>query len=478
MNKWQKVAVGVATLCVGAGALAQQSKSGLGVHTRATNDPVFIAQEYLGRPTNSSITINAASRQKLEVYYEYGTKPGVYTGKTATATAAAGEPFNILLDKLQPNTRYYYRMQYRQPGAAAFTARAEHTFMTQRPAGSTFTFTAQFDPHLDDNIDDEAYKLSMKNMAADQPDFLIDVGDNFFVEKLHPVTNAGVEERVQLMRSYYDMVSHSTSLFLAIGNHEGEWGRHLDGTANNVAVLDTLQRKRYIPNPVPDAFYTGSSKEWPLVGVRQANYAWTWGDALFIVLDPYWNQPVAPELSGDWSLTLGREQYEWLKKTLETSNAKYKFVFSHNLIGGLNMNGPMRGGVAAAKYLEWGGYNLDDTWGFDKARPGWAMPIHQLLVKNKVNIFFHGHDHMYAKEDLDGIVYQEGPQPGAMNATPGNNKSNRYKYTGAVGGTGYLRVRVSPEEAKVDFVQTWVPAKETAALKNGMVGASYTVKPK
>ncbi|MCY2952886.1 MAG: hypothetical protein NTU53_13060 [Planctomycetota bacterium] len=40
------------------------------------------------------------------------------------------------------------------------------------------------------------------------------------------------------------------------------------------------------------------------------------------------------------------------------------------------------------------------------------MPIRQLLVQNHVNIAFQGHEHLYAKQDLDGIVYQEVPQPG------------------------------------------------------------------
>ncbi|HMV46563.1 MAG TPA: hypothetical protein PLD20_05060 [Blastocatellia bacterium] len=45
-------------------------------------------------------------------------------------------------------------------------------------------------------------------------------------------------------------------------------------------------------------------------------------------------------------------------------------------------------------------------------RPGWELPIHQLLVKHKVSAVFHGHDHLFAKEELDGIVYQEVSQPG------------------------------------------------------------------
>ena len=39
-------------------------------------------------------------------------------------------------------------------------------------------------------------------------------------------------------------------------------------------------------------------------------------------------------------------------------------------------------------------------------------PIHQLLMANDVSAFFHGHDHQYAYEMRDGIVYQELPSAG------------------------------------------------------------------
>jgi Calcineurin-like phosphoesterase len=466
------------------------SNSGLGEHGRGTNDPIFFAQEMLGRPTDTSVTVNAGSYKPLEIYYEYGTKAGSYAGKTKSITLAANEPENVLIDGLKGDTQYFYRMMYREPGAKDFTPRAEHYFHTARKPGSTYTFTVQFDPHMDERSDDETYKLSLQNMLADKPDFMIDLGDNFFVDKLRPHSKEGVEGRVQLMRSYYDILNHSAALFLAMGNHEGEKGLTAGGggdAANNqkkgggdgvnVGILDALARKRYIPNPAPNGFYTGSSKEEAIVGIRQANYAWTWGDATFIVLDPYWNHPVAPEMAGDWNLTLGREQYEWLKTTLETSKAKYKFVFAHNLIGGLDMDGAMRGGIEVVKYLEMGGYNLDGTWGFDKARPGWAKPIHQLLVDNHATIFFHGHDHTYAKQDLDGIVYQEGPQPSAGGTELGNRgKQYNYIHGTVLGGTGYIRVRVSPTEVKADYVETWVPSKQTAERKNAMIADTYTIK--
>jgi len=445
----------------------------------AAAQPKFTGNELLGRVTNRSVTVNAAADRDLDVFFEFGTEPGNYTARTETKRFAGGSPFEAVLDQLQSNTRYYYRMQYRESGAVTFTARPEHSFQTQRPQGSTFTFDLQFDPHMDENSDADVYKLTLANELADKPDFMIDLGDTMMSDKLQPPTVPTILDRVLLLRSYYDLLCHSVPLFLTLGNHEGEWGRNLNANGNNVAVWDTLARKPYYPNPVPDGFFSGDTRSFPLVGQRQSYYSWEWGDALFVVLDPYWNLPVTPELSGDWSLTLGREQYDWLKRTLENSKSTYKFVFAHNLIGGLDLAGPMRGGIEAAKYLEWGGYNLDGTWGFERARPGWPMPIHQLLVANNVTAFFHGHDHLYAKQDLDGIVYQEGPQPSAKNVNLGTRGTD-YNYThGTVlGGTGYIRVNVSPSGVKVEYIQTWTPANSSATRKNGMVADSYTIPPR
>ncbi len=441
-------------------------------------DPLFFAQEILGRPTGDSMTINLAAHKNLEVYCEYGTKAGSYTARTTPATHPGGEPFNVLIEKLKPNTEYFYRVRYKEPGAKEFSVRPEHSFHTARAAGSTFTFVAQFDPHLAAGNDLDAYKLTLKKMLADKPDMMFDLGDNFQSDRMRPPTKTGVEARVQLLRSYYDLINHSVPLYMVMGNHEGEWGRNLNGTPENVAIYDTLARKRYIPNPEANGFYTGGGKPEPLVGLRQAYYAFEWGDALFVALDPYWYQPQGAEAKGDWQTTLGKEQYDWLKKTLESSHATYKFIFSHNLIGGLDMKGSMRGGIETVKYTEMGGYNYDGTWGWDKARPGWATPLHPLMVANNATIWFHGHDHLYAKQDLDGMVYQEGPMPareGKFDASP-TAKTYNYLHGTVLGGSGYIRVRVSPGDVKVDYVQTYLPREEDATHKDGMIADTYTIK--
>lgn len=479
------------------------------------NSSPWLGQELLGRVGATSATINVVFDTTAQVYVEYGPVSATYSARTPTQTASAGVPLNISLTELTANTRYYYRVQYALTGN--FAARPERSFITQRPRGTTFSFVIQADPHMDNNSSADAYQLTLANELADRPDFMIDLGDVMMSDKLNaagvPVNgnaspnSAGILTRTQMMRSYYDLATHSIPLYQALGNHEGEWGANLNGTPNNVAIWDTQHRTNYFPNPAPDGFFTGDTQSYDAngaactpgssvtcgLGQRRSYYAWEWGDALFIVLDPYWSQTASATQPGGgrdccqrnagyWSLTLGQVQYDWLKLTLERSSAKYKFVFSHNLVGGVNPSvngvdqGPMRGGVEAAKYLEWGGYNLDGTYGFATYRPNLAMPIHQLLVANKVTAFFHGHDHLYAHQSLDGIAYQAVPQPSATNGNLGTRAAD-YGYTQGtmVGGRGYLRVQVSPTGATVQYIESWLPSEQRANQTNRMVADSYTL---
>jgi hypothetical protein len=262
-------------------------------------------------------------------------------------------------------------------------------------------------------------------------------------------------------------------LFLALGNHEGEWGSQFNGTANNLAVWAARARLLHFPNPLPDGYYSGDLLPAPFVGLRQNYYAWEWGDALFVVLDPYWHTTVK-SATDNWTATLGSNQYFWLKSVLESSSAKFKFVFGHQLVGGDGKDG--RGGAEAASFYEWGGKNADGSAGFGDHRPGWDLPIHDLMVANKVTIFFHGHDHFYAKQDLNGIVYQLVPQPGH----PGSSTSTQADSYGYVRGTflpasGHLRVTVSGDQVSVDYIRAFLPSDEKNGQVNGELASTYSV---
>jgi hypothetical protein len=110
------------------------------VQVTSTN-PDFIATEITGNPTDTSINVNVVPAIPMEIYYEYGTTSGIFSNKTSPQTAVAGSPLVTLISGLKPNTRYYYRIHY------GTLEGQEHTFMTQRIPGSTFTFDIQGDSH-------------------------------------------------------------------------------------------------------------------------------------------------------------------------------------------------------------------------------------------------------------------------------------------------------------------------------------------
>ena len=431
--------------------------------------------EILGRPTNRSVTMSILSDRQTEVYWEYGTRSGAYPLSTITYTTALDTPLVVSFGNLTPDTRYFYRTRYRVKGSpASFAAGSEHTFRTQRAPGGTFRFTIEADPHpYDKKGSHSLWPIALKNQLADSADFLLDLGDTFGDDH-NPTTITSAEVRQLHLdnRAFFGLVCHSSPLLFCLGNHEGESGYYLlQAPPNNLGVYGTLWRQFYYPNPVPDGFYSGNTTaEGFGMGLPENYYAWEWGDALFVVLDAYRGYTVNSKPRG-WEWTLGKDQYDWFKRTLENSRAKYKFVFTHHTLG------ETRGGATTAKLYEWGGYEADErTWGFATNRPGWAMPIHQLMQKSGVNIFFQGHDHLFAKEDVDGIVYQEVPMPSDSTYTIGMLANADAYVSNLMDGAGHLRVTVSRDSVFVEYVSAYLPKDEDATHKNGQTRFSYSVK--
>jgi hypothetical protein len=440
----------------------------------------------LGSPEGTSIKISMIWDKAGEAYVSYGQVSGSPENESGVTSVQAGVPLVISLEGLHEDAQYYYQVHFRISGESSFSDTGEYRFHTARAPGSSFSFTVQSDSHMDNNSDPAVYELTLSNILLEKPDFNIDLGDTFMCEK-NPTPLTGGSQRASdksavyaryiYERSNFGKIAHSVPLFLANGNHEGEAGWLNDGTENNLAVWAAQARKTFFLNPQPDSFYSGDEEDTPYVGKRASWYAWKWGNALFIVLDPYWES--TDHASKDpWNLTLGKVQYDWLAEILATSMAEYKFVFIHNLTGGLD--GQMRGGIEAAYYFEWGGRDIDGTFVFDQKRPGWAKPIHQLMVDNGVTAVFHGHDHLYARQELDGVIYQEIPQPSAKNYSSGANLAQQYHYASGVifSSSGHILVNVTPDKITVQYIRTWLPEQETEKRKNGQADDTWSIEAK
>ena len=341
------------------------------------------------------------------------------------------------------------------------------TVTSQNSVQGSFSFGIQGDSHPEragKMFNADLYAINLQNANNANLAFYFLLGDDFSIEKLIEDKTFTQEtvDKVYLQQKNY-LKNISVPIYLVNGNHEQEAKYLLDGTNNNPAILAKIARAKFFDSP----------------GAENGYYSFTHGDALFVVIDFYWHSDLAADnvagakggsakRSDLWNNTLGDVQYQWFKKTLEESKAKYKFVFTHHVLG------TGRGGVEEAKLYEWGGYNSKGVWEFDTKRPGWELPIHQLMAKNGVTIFFQGHDHLFAKQELDGVIYQEVPNP-ADNTYTAFNK-DAYKTGTVLPNSGYLNVTVSPTNVKVDYIRAFLPKDETATSKNGSVAFSYTVQ--
>jgi len=459
MNRraWIKT-IGASLLAISQSATGQDRFTGKGSRhpreqgTFKTEVPVHALDVILARPTDRSVTVSVLGYQDMEGTIEYGTKPGEYSHWIPTARWQAGRPQEILLESLQPNTRYYYRVRYRPAGENAFRTAGPYTFHTARPPGKSFVFTVQADSHLDEPTSSAIYLQTLHSALASRPDFHIDLGDTFMTDK-YGRNFHGSADQYLAQRYYFGQLSHSSPLMLTLGNHDGEAGWLNNESVDNIAVWSNRMRTSYFPNPVPDRFFTGNTNEIAGIGLPQNYYAWHWGDALFVVLDPFWPTQRKTRPGGDgWNWTLGRQQYDWLETTLRTSDTKYKFIFIHHLVGGSGESA--RGGAEAAHLFEWGGCDLDGQYVFESQRPSWPVPIHELLRKYHVSAVFHGHDHGFAQQELNGIIYQLVPQPG-FSRMGSTRPLEMYGYENGtiLAGSGYLRIRVSQESATVDYIR-------------------------
>lgn len=429
----------------------------------------------LGRPTDVSVTASVLFQNNAEHFIEYGNVPGVYPNVTTTLTAQAGVPDEVDLTDLVPDTRYYYRIRYRPVGGGVFNASLEHAFHTQRAPGSSFTFTIEADEHLYDKKGVEnLYRIALANEAADAPDFMLSLGDIFGDDhEPYTITSGALDTLHYNYRPLLGEVAHSVPFYVCLGNHEGENDFYLaQNPPNNLGVWGTQWRKVYYPNPFPNDFYSGNTSVEPWgIGNPENYYAWTWGDALFVVLDVYRDQCDTSASPGSWNWSLGWPQYLWLRNTLQGSSAQHKFVFAHHV------RGWGRGGAALAHYYEWGGFAANGTnYQFGTKRPGWDMPIQQLFETYGVDIFFQGHDHLFAREELNGVVYQEVPMPSDSTYTIGV-LANADAYTAdTLMGSGHLRVNVSANCVTVDFVRAWLPADTVGGIHhNREVAFSYSL---
>jgi hypothetical protein len=351
-------------------------------------------------------------------------------------------PTNDVLEwtfhSLSPGTTYEYRV-------AVVDGSREHELATgrattQRPPGQPFTFSLLTDTHipprtyvplgLDTENTQESVMLAVaQEMAGDNADFMVNLGDMLDFHMFgfnEPPPDASWTRFAYLnYRRLFAETLAITPHFNVIGNWDGE-----NGCNGETAIeRSRSQRLLYMPGPRPDTYPEGGN-------ANEDYYAFTWGDALFVVLNVQTYTAGCHYLSftdseDDW--TLGEPQLAWLQETLRNATSKWRFLLIHHAVGG------KAGDQANSAYGRGGG---------QAARVGEQAVVHDLMLQHGVQIFFYGHDHVFTDMVVDGVHYT---LPGSAGAP--------WKFTTAETGyqnywpdSGRARVHVSPESVRVDFL--------------------------
>ncbi len=354
-------------------------------------DP-FLVPPFLGRPTQRSITVNiVAGERPITGYLTYGEKGN--KGKTSWQRTGefrigALSPKEIILDSLTPSSEYQYELFLREADSDRFQIAWEAGFRTQRSNASPFSFAIMSDSHITpfDRERQEILSGIGATILPRSPDFALMLGDNIQTFTSHggPMTEKRFGPVLYVhLRHGLGKLPSSIPIFNVIGNWEGENGWH----PQKERAWAREARRAFIPTPGPDTYPEGG-------GEFRDYYGFTWGDALFLVLDVTGytlsdhtlESPIGKP--DDW--TLGERQKAWLHERLKASKAKWKLIFIHHTVGG---NG---GDDVNSRYGRGGGR---------AAKIGEQAQIHQWMKQYHVQALFYGHDHVFTDIPVDGIHY-------------------------------------------------------------------------
>ncbi len=187
----------------------------------------------------------------------------------------------------------------------------------------------------DNRWGDETYQKIVAMVMARKPDFVINVGD--FISR---------PGNLKDWKGFWDLSAPITvPYFLTVGNHD----------VSNKRSEDIYRKQVDLPG-------------------NKLYYSFSCGDSLFIVLDS--------SLTGQTRKITG-DQRDWLRKLLEASDKRHKFVFLHH---------PLYSGKQA--FFRSG----LDSYPEDRDR------LRELLVKHRVDAVFAGHLHYYRRNTFDGIT--------------------------------------------------------------------------
>lgn len=440
------------------------------------------APEALFRPTAQGATVHWVARDAVQAQVLAGTSP---ERLAPVADLTATGPAEALLTGFAADTDVYYRCRFRRVPDEPWVERPLQRFHTARPAGSSFRVALIADTHgwLAGQMPAMVPNINkvIATAVAEKPDFVIFLGDEAGIragQRVSGVPGALSQARAAglwgIWRRLYAPLLAAVPSYMVLGNHEGEGGFQQEQATDFGTCYyqrwGTIARKQYCLNPLPDTYPEGGENEgWvgasasPATGGAdegnrsplQNYYAWTWGDALFVVLDVCrYTRIGAPPPTRPEQWTLGPAQLAWLERTLAQSKARWKLVVAHHLVGGWardNMGRPLSAdgyayGRGGARY----------------ARVGEQARITDLMRTHGARLFLYGHDHTFVHQQAEGLHFvccgrSSLLDPGWFRTSGWQEAYGDYRARAPQdfhAALGFTRLAVEPDGIRVAYVRT------------------------
>ena len=354
--------------------------------------------------------------ESAEVKIAYWTKENNTKLFTNTVLTSKNKAYtaHLLADKVEPGQQYYYSVFINNKEilldyGTSFQTQKIWSYRTDPP---NFKFAAGSGTYINEKEFDRPgepfggdYQI-FTSILKKQPNFMLWLGDNVYLRQNEWNTWTGLVHRYTHDRSTPEI-------------------QKLLASVHNYAIIDDHD---FGPNNSDNSFWNKEMTEkafecfWAnpshcIAGLKSATTFFSWNDADFFLLDNrYYRSP--NKLKADNKTMLGKEQLEWIKNSLVSSKANFKFV----VMGGQFLNTA-------------GNYETYTNYGFDKERQEIIDFIHTQEIENV--IFLTGDRHFtelsVLKKDGFPTIYDLTISPlTSSGSNSGENETNELRIAGTL----------------------------------------------
>lgn len=295
----------------------------------------------VGYSTMKEVLLWVQTNQSAKVHFEYwNVKTPTEKIKTESATTIKADAFvaHLLADQLEPSEKYNYSLfinnqKIDRPYPLQFESQPLWLWRGDAPdfsfATGSCTYVSEEKYDRPGDPYGSQYQI-FETIAQKKPQFMMWLGDNFYLREADWNSKTGINYRYTHTRSLPEMQAMLGSM-----HHYAIWDDHDFGPNNS----DRSFKLKQVTDESFKNFFPSSN----YIFENGVTSHMQWADCEFFMLDNrYWRTPNKRK-DIDNSEILGEKQVEWLLDALSNSYASFKFV----VIGGQFLN-PKLGGETHA----------------------------------------------------------------------------------------------------------------------------------